>query len=120
MEFFGIYENSKGNRVEGNTKGSFTQLGTELLYRFGEQGQFYVAGRYNSVKGNTGYAAGTTKPNEQKVTRTNIGAGWFMTKNVLMKAEYVNQSYNSDTTVWSNTLSGAEMNGLVIEAVISF
>lgn len=120
LEFFGIFENSKGNRVEGNTKGSFTQLGTELLYRFGEQSQFYVAGRYNSVKGNAGYAAGTTKPNDQEVTRTNIGAGWFMTKNVLMKAEYVNQSYNSDTTVWSNTLSGAEMNGLVIEAVISF
>ncbi len=120
LEFFGIFENSKGNRVEGNTKGSFTQLGTELLYRFGEQSQFYVAGRYNSVKGNAGYAAGTTKPNDQEVTRTNIGAGWFMTKNVLMKAEYVNQSYNSDTTVWSNTLSGEEMNGLVIEAVISF
>jgi hypothetical protein len=120
LEFFGIYETSKGNRVEGNEKGSFTQLGTELLYRFGEQGQFYVAGRYNSVNGNADYASGATQPNDQKITRTNIGAGWFMTKNVLVKAEYVKQSYNSDTTVWSNILSGAEMNGLVIEAVISF
>lgn len=119
LEFFGIYEVSKGNRTEGNEKGSFTQLGTEVVYRFGELGQFYLAGRYNSVSGNKGYATGGTKPNEQKINRTNIGAGWFMTKNILMKAEYVNQSYNSDP-VWGNTLSGAEMSGMVIEAVISF
>lgn len=126
LEFFGIYETSKGNRVEGNEKGSFTQLGTELLYRFGEQGQFYVGGRYNSVTGNADYTSGGTKPNEQKITRTNIGGGWFMTKNILMKAEYVKQSYNSDASAWSPNawtpavLSGAEMNGFVVEAVISF
>ncbi len=119
LEFFGIYEVSKGNRTEGNEKGSFTQLGTEVVYRFGELGQFYLAGRYNSVSGNKEYATGGTKPNEQKINRTNIGGGWFMTKNILMKAEYVNQSYNSDP-IWGNTLSGAEMSGLVIEAVISF
>jgi hypothetical protein len=88
------------------------------VYRFGSDQQFYVAGRYNAVNGNKDYAAGATKPNDQEITRTNIGAGWFMTKNVLMKAEYVKQSYNSDAS-WSN-LSGAEMNGMVIEAVISF
>lgn len=120
LEFFGIYETSRGNTAEGNEKGSFTQIGTELLYRFGQQGQYYVAGRYNSVNGNADYAAGAAKPNDQEITRTNIGAGWFMTKNVLMKLEYVNQSYNSDATVWSNTLSGAGMNGVVLEAVISF
>ena len=117
LEFFGIYEVSKGNRKEGEEKGSFTQLGTELLYRFGEQGQFYVAGRYNAVNGNKQYASGGTKPNDLEITRTNIGAGWFMTKNILMKAEYVKQSYNSEFT---GSLSGAEMNGVVLEAVISF
>ncbi len=125
-EFFGIYETSKGNKVEGNEKGSFTQLGTELVYRFGEQRQFYLAGRYNSVSGNTDYASGGNKPNEQKISRTNIGAGWFMTKNILMKAELVKQTYNSDTAAWSPNawtpavLSGAAMDGFVIEAVISF
>lgn len=49
-----------------------------------------------------------------------------MTKNILMKAEIVNQSYNSDAAAWSPNawtpavLSGAEMNGFVIEALISF
>lgn len=126
LEFFGIYETSKGNKVKGNVKGSFTQLGTELLYRFGEKNQFYIGGRYNSVNGNSDYASGGTKPSDQKITRTNIGGGWFMTKNILMKAEYVSQSYNSDASAWSPNawtpavLSGAKMNGFVIEAVIAF
>ncbi|TXD48836.1 hypothetical protein [Polaribacter sp. IC073] len=126
LEFFGIYETSKGSKVAGNEKGSFTQVGTELLFRFGKIGQFYVGGRYNSVQGNADYASGATKPNDQKITRTNFGGGWFMTKNILMKAEYVTQSYNSDATAWSPNawtpaiLSGAKMDGVVLEAVISF
>lgn len=126
LEFFGIYEVSKGDKVEGNEEGSFTQLGTEVLYRFGSQKQLYVAGRYNSVAGNADFAAGATEPSEQKINRLNIGGGWFMTKNILVKLEYVKQSYNSDASAWSPNawtpavLSGAEMNGFVVEAVIGF
>ena len=117
LEFFGIYETSKGSKAEGNEKGSFTQVGTELLYRFGEQGQFYIAGRYNSVIGNADFAPGSAKPNEQKITRTNIGAGWFMTKNTLVKLEYVTQEYNDQ---FGGALNAAKMNGVVLEAVIGF
>lgn len=126
LEFFGIYEVSKGSKAEGNTDGKFTQFGTELIYRFGKNDQFYLGGRFNSVKGNADFASGATQPNEQKITRTNFGAGWFMTKNILMKAEIVNQKYNSDMNAWSPNawtpaiLSGAEMNGFVLEALISF
>ena len=126
LEFFGIYEVNTGSKVDGNEEGEFTQLGAELLYRFGSWEQFYVGGRYNSVSGNGDYTAGGTQPNTQEIDRTNIGAGWFMTKNILMKLEYVKQSYNSDASAWSPnawtpaTLSGAEMNGFVVEAVISF
>lgn len=125
LEFFGIFEKSKGKKVETNEEGSFTQIGSEVIYRFGDNNQFYVGGRYNTVKGNADYASGSMA-SEQKITRTNIGAGWFMTKNILMKAEYVKQTYNSDATAWSPNawtpavLSGAQMNGMVIEAVISF
>lgn len=125
LEFFGIYEVSKGSKAEGNTDGKFTQLGTEFIYRFGGKDQFYIGGRFNSVKGNASYSGGT-QPNEQKITRTNFGGGWFLTKNILMKAEIVNQSYNSDASAWSPNawtpavLSGADMSGFVIEAVIGF
>ncbi len=126
LEFFGIYEINKGNKVDGYEKGLFTQIGAELVYRFGSWEQFYVAGRFNSVNGNADYAQGDVEPNSQEITRTNIGAGWFMTKNILMKLEYVSQKYNSDDDAWSPNawtppvLSGAQMNGIVLEAVISF
>lgn len=126
LEFFGIYEVTKGSSAEGNEEGKFTQLGAELLYRFGGKEQFYVGGRYNNVSGNADHAEGTAQPGEQTIKRTNIGGGWFMTKNILMKAEYVSQSYNSDAAAWSPNawtpavLSGAKMNGFVLEAVIGF
>ncbi|NVK53351.1 MAG: hypothetical protein HWD85_10495 [Flavobacteriaceae bacterium] len=126
LEFFGIYEVSKGSKAKGNVQGKFTQFGSEVIYRFGEKNQFYIGGRYNSVNGNRDYVTGGTQPNKQKITRTNFGGGWFFTKNILMKVEYVNQSYNSDTNAWSPNawtpavLSGAKMNGFVVEAAISF
>jgi hypothetical protein len=49
-----------------------------------------------------------------------------MTKNILMKFEMMNQSYNSDMGAWSPNawtpavLSGTDVSGYVLEAVISF
>ena len=128
FEFFGVFEMNTGTKVEGYENGAFTQLGAELLYRFGASEQFYVGGRYNSVSGNSDYKTGTTQKDAQKISRINVGAGWFMTKNVLMKMEYVTQSYNSNdenssNAAWtggSSYLSGANMNGVVVEAVINF
>lgn len=126
FELFGIYEVSKGSKAEGNNEGKFTQFGTEVIYRFGTNNQFYLGGRFNSVKGNRDYASGANQPNTQKINRTNFGAGWFMTKNILMKFEMMNQSYNSDMGAWSPNawtpavLSGADVSGYVLEAVISF
>src|SRR5690606_28855961 len=50
FEFFGIYEKAMGGDLENKVEeGSFTQLGAELLYRFGGTEQFYIGGRYNTV-----------------------------------------------------------------------
>ena len=55
----------------------------------------------------------------QKINRINFGGGWFMTKNILTKIEYVNQEYKDDG--WIGTkYEGGEFNGVNIEAVISF
>lgn len=128
FEFFGIYEMNMGNKVVDYEKGTFIQLGAELLYRFGSWEQFYIGGRYNNVSGRSDYAHGTIQQDKQTVNRVNAGAGWFMTKNVLMKVEYVTQSYNSNedgsvNPAWSGGnayLAGANMNGVVVEAVINF
>jgi len=125
LEFFGIYEQTMGNNGgDDREDGKYTQIGAELLYRFGSWDQFYVGGRYNKVSGHGDYASGGTKPDEQEIDRINVGGGWFMTKNTLVKVEYVQQQYNENfANPWSGAASNiteGEFSGLVLEAVISF
>lgn len=120
LEFFGLYEYVSGNKATGLTEratdGDYTQLGAELLYRFGNKEQFYLGGRYNTVSGQDDEVS-----NERKIERFNVGGGWFMTKNVLAKVEYVSQNYNNDP-VWGATsaLRGGKFNGIMFEATIGF
>ncbi len=120
LEFFGVYEHVSGNKTSGLTEratdGDYTQLGAELLYRFGGKEQFYFGGRYNSVTGNDDEVT-----DERKIERFNLGGGWFMTKNIVAKVEYVSQKYNDDP-VWGATsaLRGGQFNGLMVEAAIGF
>ena len=120
LEFFGVYEYVSGNKASGLTErptdGNFTQLGAELLYRFGGKEQFYVGGRYNDVSGKDDDVSA-----ERKIDRLNLGGGWYMTKNVLAKVEYISQKYNDDA-VWGATsaLRGGKFNGFMFEATIGF
>mgnify|MGYP006278602759 CR=1 FL=1 len=118
LEFFGVFEQTTGNNGRADREdGSFTQLGAELLYRFGSWEQFYIGGRYNSVSGHGDYATGGQEPAEKSVSRVNFGGGWFVTKNTLIKLEYVSQNYDEN---FSNQLQDANFSGAVMEAVISF
>lgn len=110
IEFFGIYE--KANNHDDLGGGSFTQVAAELLYRFGGERQFYVGGRYNTISGEEN--EGDPK---QSIDRINIGGGWFMTDHIIAKLEYMNQQYE-DT--WTDRFAGAQFNGIVFEAAISF
>ncbi|SMO80784.1 hypothetical protein [Gracilimonas mengyeensis] len=110
LEFYGVFENVSGQIETESSSRSFTQLGAELLYRFGAAEDFYVGGRYNSVSGEE------LGGNDISISRVNIGGGWFMTENVLTKLEYVTQSYDDFT----GTYAGAEFSGIMLEAVISF
>ncbi len=118
LEFFGIYEIALGsNEITTpitDKEGDFTQLAAELVYRFGQQEQFYIAGRYNTVEGQLL----TSATEDLKINRLNVGGGWFMSKNIVMKLEYVNQQYKGNG--WSGRFTGAEFDGFNIEAAISF
>ncbi len=113
LEFFGIYEMTTGT-TGADVDGDFTQLGAELLYRFGGNEKFYIGGRYNSVSGDYGSSA-----SEINIDRINVGGGWFLTNNILAKIEYVNQTYDGDGLMGSR-FEGGEFNGVMIEAAISF
>lgn len=123
VEFFGVYEMVLGDQMDDDTEvdgqklfqgGNYTQLGAELLYRFGSWDQFYVGGRYNSVFGKSSEAA-----SDINISRINAGLGWFMTKNIMAKMEYVNQTYGGEGYE-ATKFQGGEFNGVVVEAVIGF
>jgi hypothetical protein len=112
LELFGVIESmSNGDDAVG---GSYNQFGIETLYRFGASEQWYLGGRYNSVSGENSDTAPT-----REISRLNIGGGWFMTNNVLVKLEYMNQEY-SGAGFASTRLQDGEFNGIVLEAVIGF
>ncbi|HAF30718.1 MAG TPA: hypothetical protein DCG75_16875 [Bacteroidales bacterium] len=115
LEFFGIYELANGGENDGD--GSYSQIAADLLYRFGGKEQFYVGGRYNMVSGKQ-----TSASDQIKIDRINVGGGWFLTENVIAKLEYVSQKYTGDGIVSTLGASykGAEFNGFMIEAAISF
>lgn len=118
LEFFGIYEVANGSNEfdepQGDTEGSFTQMAAEVLYRFGAGEDFYIGGRYNTISGKQ-----RESQNENlEISRLNVGGGWFLSKNILTKVEYVQQQYKGEA--WTGRFAGAEFSGVNIEAVISF
>ena len=123
LEIFGVFETSSGLN-EGTTnpgpdagltdRRSWTQTGAEVIYRIGENEKVFVGGRYNSASGQLP----GVQDDKVSINRINIGGGWFMTKNVLTKLEYVSQTYNDYPT--GSTFEDGKFNGLVLEAVIAF
>ena len=112
IEFFGIYEISSGkNATETDTR-SFNHIGAELLYRFGDNNDVYLGTRYNMVSGEI------ATDTDISINRFNLGGGWFITKNVLTKVEYVVQNWNDYAA--GSKYDGATFSGINVEAVISF
>lgn len=113
LELFGTYETAKGRTKLESTDRKMNQLAGEVVYRFGKAENLFVGGRYNTTKM---LLAGFT--NDIKVDRTSLAAGWFVTKNVLMKGEYVTQNYKDFPT--SDYRSSGKFKGVVIEAIVGF
>ena len=112
FEFFGTYENANGrNRTEANTR-NMNQIAVDALYRFGEKENIYLGGRYNIVNAEDVSGADVT------ITRYQIGAGWFVTNNLLMKLEYVNQDYKGFAA--ESNFSNGNFNGVMVEAAVGF
>jgi len=140
FELFGTYETSKGNsQVENGEIQStdpaqpvltkledrqFNQYAVDGLYRFANN-KAYVGAKYNIVQGDLVFGSGTTQPNisqgvrqNVKVERTALAAGWFVTPNILMKAEYVTQQYRDFPA--TDIRSNGKFEGFVIEGTIGF
>jgi hypothetical protein len=114
IEFFGTAEDAKGRAITEPTERKATQYAADLIYRF-PQGKenFWVGFRYNTV---TALLQGNTA--NVTVNREAGSLGWFITKNIMAKAEYVNQNY--DGYAATNILNGGNFHGAVLEASIGF
>jgi len=114
LEFLGTYEVSSGTESPLILdKRNFNQVAGEIVYRFLANEQMFVASRYNKVSGLlTGY-------NEDiSIDRLSFSLGWFTTKNMLVKLEYVSQNYKG--FVETDIRHGAKFNGIMLEAAIGF
>ena len=114
FEAFLTYETAKGRSKTETADRTANQFAIEGLYRFGANEKFYMGAKYNTV---------TNKPTavytkDVTINRTVIGAGYFLTKNILMKAEYVNQEYKD--FLLTDYRAGGKFDGFVIEAAIGF
>jgi len=79
-----------------------------------------VGARYNTMSGDVDLAGFQQPPNWNDVTvdRWQLSAGWFMTENILVKGEYVTQSYEDYPA--GTPGAGAEFDGFMLEGVVSF
>lgn len=105
LEFFGTYETTSGTSAFSPAEYNFDQFAVEGLYRFGNNDEFYAGARYNKV----------SNDNDQSVDRIQVGAGWFMTQNVMLKLEYVDQNYEN----FAEYGSKAGFSGVMFEAAVS-
>lgn len=112
LELFGTLEFTSGKAINEVDRRKATQIAGEVLYRFGSQENIYLGTRYNTV------SAELAGGEDVDVNRFQFGGGWYMTKNILMKAEYVNQNYKGYPA--GSLFGDAKFKGLVMEAVISF
>ncbi|HEY6082969.1 MAG TPA: hypothetical protein VIU45_05885, partial [Chitinophagaceae bacterium] len=114
LEFFGTYETAKGRTINETVLRQASQYTADLIYRFpaGKE-NFWIGARYNSV---TAALPGYT--NDITIDRLAGSAGWFLTKNVMMKAEYVDQQYLYFPA--TDIRSAGKFNGVMIEASVGF
>ena len=113
LEVFGNLERSSGKASAEPDRRVWKQLAGEVVYRFLPREQLFLGARYNRVEGPL-----ATSLAEIDARRTQLAVGWFMTRNVLIKAEYVDQVYKGFPA--SDIRNGGKFHGAMLEGAIGF
>jgi hypothetical protein len=114
LEVFGTYEKASGRSKSETTTRDMTQWAGDVVYRLGKAENLFVGARYNTVDAELAGAT-ITKVN---INRVSFSGGWFITKNIMLKGEYVEQKYKDFPT--TDIRYKGKFNGYVIEAVVGF
>ncbi|WP_192823458.1 hypothetical protein [Rufibacter sp. LB8] len=124
LELFGTIETASGRTKNETQERDVNQYALDAVYRFGKDENLFVGARYNTVTATLPNVAATPTTaaivfeNDVKVNRLAVGAGWFMTRNILLKGEYVTQEYKDFPT--ADYRNGGKFNGYVIQAAVGF
>ena len=84
-----------------------------MVYRFLADEKLFVGARYNRAEGTLAGITGDVGSN-----RYQLGAGWFITPTLLMKAEYVKQKFNGYPV--TSIRNGGKFKGMMLEGVVAF
>lgn len=113
LEFFGNFETSTGGAATETTDRTWRQNSGDFIYRFLPEEKAYIAYRYNKA---TGELVGN--PVDANIVRQQFAAGFFITKNILTKVEYINQDYNNFLA--TDIRNGGNFKGVMISGVVAF
>ena len=114
LELFGVIEQAKGiNTATEVERRTWNQYAAEATYRFFADEMMFIAARYNTAKGEL---PGMTE--KVGADRSQFGAGWFLTPNVMLKGEWVKQTYRDFPT--TDIRSGGRFKGFMVEGVVAF
>ncbi len=112
LDLFGVVEQAHGRSATETRTRTVTQYDADAIYHFGG-GRAYVAGRYDTVHGQF-----LTVGSSQRVNRGVLAIGWYMDPHVLVKGEYVKQTYHGFQA--DNILNGGKFDGIVIQGSVAF
>jgi hypothetical protein len=113
LELFGVLERSKGKASAEATEREWNQVAFDTVYRFLPQEQLYVGARYNRAHGTL-----PGIPDDLGAKRIQVAGGWFITPNLLAKAEYVDQKFFGYPA--NNIKNGGHFKGVMLEGVVGF
>lgn len=113
LELFGVAEQAKGRAFTEATERTWHQYALDTVYRFLPDEQLFVGARYNKAYGELAGVSGDVGAN-----RWEFGGGWWITANLLAKAEYVNQKYFGYPA--TSIKNGGRFSGVSFEGVVGF
>ncbi|HTK30259.1 MAG TPA: hypothetical protein VL309_11935 [Vicinamibacterales bacterium] len=113
LELFGVVERAQGKVSTEVNERVWNQYALDTVYRFLGDDQLFVGARFNRASGEMLGLTQTVGAN-----RWQLSGGWFVTPNVMAKAEYVKQTYFGYPT--TDIKNGGRFNGMMLEGVIGF
>jgi hypothetical protein len=113
LELFGVVERSEGKAATEPDTREWRQYALDTVYRFFPREQAYVGARFNKVEGALAGIAGEVGAN-----RWQFATGWFVIPSVLIKGEYVTQTFEGYPA--THIRHGGKFHGAMLEGVIAF